>query len=614
AGAGARSDAAAAGQPCGVGARAGRRGGGVDRRYESGRPCRVPEQGAARAAVDGRHGAVALEWPATVRARHGRETPVTRAAPTVGRVSDLFDGYRTEGAFDELFAAPGVPHATSAGLHAALQALSTGELDARAAALARAFTDQGITFSHSGQERPFPLDLVPRLVSGEEWDEVSRGVAQRVLALEAFLADVHGKQEVLQDGVVPRRVVLSSSAYTRAAAGVTPANGVRVHVSGVDLIRDETGRFRVLEDNLRTPSGVSYVVENRRAMARVFPELLATHRVRPVSDYPARLLHALRAAAPAGVHDPTVVVLTPGVYNAAYFEHSLLARLMGVELVEGRDLTCREDVVWMRTTAGEQRVDVVYRRVDDAFLDPVHFRPDSLVGCPGILNAARAGRVTIANAVGNGVADDKLLYTYVPALVRYYLGEEPLLQNVDTYRLEDPSVLEHVLDHLDTLVLKPVDGSGGKGIVIGDQASDEELETLRVAVAADPRSWIAQRIVRLSTSPTHIGDRLAPRHVDLRPFAVHDGEKVWVLPGGLTRVALPEGSLVVNSSQGGGSKDTWVLAGDGAAAERGHDRLPLAAQQDGPALEQGPPLHEQQQQQQQQQQQCAPTGTEAVAC
>ncbi len=320
---------------------------------------------------DRRHGPGTTE-PAErgARARHAGETRGTRAVPSVAVVSDLFDGYRSGGAFDELFAAPGVPHPTSAGLHAALQALSAGELDARAVALARAFTDQGITFSHSGQERPFPLDLVPRIVSGEEWDEVSRGVAQRVLALEAFLADVHGSQQVLQDGVVPRRVVLSSSAYTRAAAGVTPANGVRVHVSGVDLVRDEQGRFRVLEDNLRTPSGVSYVVENRRAMARVFPELLATHRVRPVSDYPARLLHALRAAAPAGVHDPTVVVLTPGVYNAAYFEHSLLARLMGVELVEGRDLTCREGVVWMRTTAGEQRVDVVYRRVDDAFLDP----------------------------------------------------------------------------------------------------------------------------------------------------------------------------------------------------------------------------------------------------
>jgi uncharacterized circularly permuted ATP-grasp superfamily protein len=378
-----------------------------------------------------------------------------------------------------------------------------------------------------------------------------------------------------------------------------------VHVSGVDLIRDEQGAFRVLEDNLRTPSGVSYVVENRRAMARTFPELLATHRVRPVSDYPARLLAALQAAAPArAAQDPRVVVLTPGVYNSAYFEHTLLARLMGVELVEGRDLTCRDDTVWMRTTGGERRVDVVYRRIDDDFLDPLHFRPDSLVGCPGLLNAARAGGVTIANAVGNGVADDKLLYTYVPELIRYYLGEEPVLPNVDTYRLEDRDQLVWVLDHLDELVLKPVDGSGGKGLVIGPQATDAVLATLRAAVAADPRGWIAQRVVRLSTSPTHVGDRLAPRHVDLRPFAVNDGNEVWVAPGGLTRVALPEGSLVVNSSQGGGSKDTWVLAAEGeeADAEGVAGRPPMLPR---PGLgrhrlDPGPSdLHDQQQQQQQ---------------
>jgi len=279
-----------------------------------------------------------------------------------------------------------------------------------------------------------------------------------------------------------------------------------------------------------------------------------------VDDYPARLLAALRAAAPEGVTDPCVVVLTPGVYNAAYFEHALLARLMGVELVEGRDLVCSGNRVRMRTTQGERPVHVVYRRVDDDFLDPLHFRPDSFIGCPGIVNAARAGHVTLANAIGNGVADDKLLYTYVPDLIRYYLGEEPLISNVETHRLDDPEMLHHVLDHLDELVLKPVDGSGGKGIVIGPHASEETLAQLRAAVAADPRGWIAQRPVSLSTSPTLIGDRLAPRHIDLRPFALHDGNDVWLLPGGLTRVALPEGTLVVNSSQGGGSKDTWVLA------------------------------------------------------
>ena len=514
-------------------------------------------------------------------------------------MGDLFDGYALGAAWDEVFARDGTPHPESAALHAALQEMSAEDLASRATALSRAFRDQGITFSLGAEERPFPLDLVPRVVTAAEWESVDTGVQQRVRALEAFLADVHDEQAVVHDGVVPRRVLVSSTAHCRAAHGVVPANGVRVHVSGVDLIRDEEGRFRVLEDNLRTPSGISYVVENRRAMARVFPELFATHRVRPVAEYPARLLAALRAAAPAGVHEPTVVVLTPGIYNSAYFEHSLLARMMGVELVEGRDLTCRDGTVWMRTTAGEQRVDVVYRRIDDDFLDPLHFRPDSMVGCPGIVNAARLGRVTIANAVGNGVADDKLLYTYVPDLVRYYLGEEPVLHNVDTHRLDDADERGWVLDHLDELVLKPVDGSGGKGLVIGPQATDEELQTLRAAIERDPRGWIAQRVVQLSTSPTSVGDRLAPRHVDLRPFAVNDGTDVWVVPGGLTRVALPEGSLVVNSSQGGGSKDTWVLAGDHGPAEGEPDEPLLTEPLGEHALDRGPWQDQQQQQQQQ---------------
>jgi uncharacterized circularly permuted ATP-grasp superfamily protein len=514
-------------------------------------------------------------------------------------MGDLFDGYALGAAWDEVFSRDGTPHPESAALHAALQEMSADDLSSRSSALSRAFRDQGITFSLGNEERTFPLDLVPRVVTAEEWAVVEKGVQQRVKALEAFLADVYGAQQVILDGIVPRRVVVSSSAHCRAAQGVEPPNGVRVHVSGVDLIRDEEGLFRVLEDNLRTPSGISYVVENRRAMARVFPELFATHRVRPVAEYPARLLAALKAAAPDGVDDPNVVVLTPGVYNSAYFEHSLLARLMGVELVEGRDLSCRDGTIWMRTTAGEQRVDVVYRRIDDEYLDPLHFRPDSLVGCPGILNAARGGRVTIANAVGNGVADDKLIYTYVPELVRYYLGEEPVLKNVDTHRLDDPDECAWVLEHLDELVLKPVDGSGGKGLVIGPQASDEELHDLGAAIRLDPRAWIAQRVVQLSTSPTSVGERLAPRHVDLRPFAVNDGTDVWVVPGGLTRVALPEGSLVVNSSQGGGSKDTWVLAGEYGPAE-GEPNEPLIGS--GPvgehAIDRGPWQDQQQQQQQ----------------
>jgi uncharacterized circularly permuted ATP-grasp superfamily protein len=484
-------------------------------------------------------------------------------------MADVFDQYAMADAWDEMFVGPDRPRPAYRSLFATLQPLSGADLRTRADQLARVFTDRGVTFAYAGEERPFPLDLIPRIIDAAEWDTVTRAVRQRVQALERFLADVYGAGEALADGVVPRRLVLTSAHFHRAAFGIEPANGVRVHVSGVDLIRDERGEFRVLEDNLRIPSGVSYVIENRRAMAQTLPSLFAEARVHPVDDYPARLLAALRAAAPEGVTDPCVVVLTPGVYNAAYFEHALLARLMGVELVEGRDLSCSGNRVRMRTTQGERPVHVVYRRVDDEFLDPLHFRGDSVVGCPGIVNAARAGHVTLANAIGNGVADDKLLYTYVPDLIRYYLREEPILSNVETYRLDDGGdVLAQVLDRLPELVLKPVDGAGGKGIVIGPQADQATLAALRDAVSADPRGWIAQRPVALSTSPTLIGDRVAPRHIDLRPYAVNDGTDVWLLPGGLTRVALPEGTLVVNSSQGGGSKDTWVLAREPALPPR----------------------------------------------
>jgi uncharacterized circularly permuted ATP-grasp superfamily protein len=508
-------------------------------------------------------------------------------------MADLFEGYRFGGWWDEMFPAAGLPRPPYDGLHATLQPLSSADLRIRADALARAFLDQGVTFALQGVERPFPLDIVPRVIPADEWRTIEVGVAQRVRALEAFLGDVYGPGQVLADRVVPRRILATSAHFHREAAGIAPANGVRIHVSGVDLVRDETGTFRVLEDNVRIPSGVSYVIENRNAMARTLPEALATTRVRPVGDYPARLLAALRAAAPPGVSDPTVVVLTPGVYNSAYFEHALLAREMGVELVEGRDLVCHGNRVAMRTTAGEQRVDVVYRRVDDEFLDPLHFRAGSVLGCAGLLNAARAGQVAIANAVGNGVADDKLLYTYVPDLIRYYLGQEPILPNVETYRLDDPDVLAYVLARLDTLVLKPVDGSGGAGIVIGDQADEATLDRLRRDVAADPRGWVAQRKIQLSTVPTLIDHRLEPRHVDLRPFAINDGRDIWVLPGGLTRVALPAGALVVNSSQGGGSKDTWVLTDDEsvgtqqvpAAPAPAVDALPAHSPDPGPAAD-----------------------------
>ncbi|MDJ0323428.1 circularly permuted type 2 ATP-grasp protein [Cryobacterium sp. PH31-AA6] len=445
---------------------------------------------------------------------------------------------------------------------AALAKMTQEELRGRTDALASSYLAQGVTFDFAGEERPFPLDAVPRVIEQQEWVTVEAGIKQRVLALEAFLADIYGPQAAVHDGIIPAALISSSSHFHRQAAGIVPANHVRIQVSGIDLIRDELGAWRVLEDNVRVPSGVSYVISNRRVMAQTLPELFVSMRVRPVGDYPNKLLQALRASAPPGIDDPNVVVLTPGVFNSAYFEHTLLARLMGVELVEGRDLFCSGGRVWMRTTAGPTRVDVIYRRVDDEFLDPLQFRADSQLGSPGIMMAARLGNVTIANAVGNGVADDKLVYTYLPELIRYYLGEEAIIPNVDTWRLEDPLALEEVLDRLDELVVKPVDGSGGKGLVVGPAASAAELETLRKQLLKDPRGWIAQPVVQFSTIPTLVEEGLRPRHADLRPFAVNDGTDVWVLPGGLTRVALPEGELVVNSSQGGGSKDTWVIGAE----------------------------------------------------
>jgi uncharacterized circularly permuted ATP-grasp superfamily protein len=491
-------------------------------------------------------------------------------------VSDahLFEGYGPVSGFDEMFATNGagaesmLARENYAGVRSSFEKMGDDEVRQRADALASSYLEQGVTFGVEGEERPFPLDIVPRLIEAEQWDEVERGVSQRVRALEAFLADIYGPAELFADGVMPRSVVMTSPHFHRVVAGLEPPNGVRIHVAGVDLIRDGEGDFRVLEDNVRVPSGVSYVMTNRRALSAALPEVFADHRIRPVSHYSQALLAALRKSAPSGVSDPTVVVLTPGVYNSAYFEHTLLARTMGVELVEGRDLVCRSGRVMMRTTRGLEPVHVIYRRIDDEFLDPVQFRADSALGVPGVVNAARAGHVTIANAVGNGVADDKLLYTYVPDLIRYYLNEEPILPNVETYRLDgDPDVLAHVLDCLDQLVIKPVDGSGGAGIVIGSKATDEELAEVRSLIELDPRGWIAQREVALSMVPTLVGNRLRARHVDLRPFAVNDGENIWVLPGGLTRVALPEGALVVNSSQGGGSKDTWVLTGAAGLAE-----------------------------------------------
>jgi uncharacterized circularly permuted ATP-grasp superfamily protein len=483
-------------------------------------------------------------------------------------MSTMFEGYGTGGpAYDEMFDGEALrpPYLR---MRDSLDKMSTPELISRVEALQASYLDQGITFDIGGEERAMPLDILPRVIEMDTWTTIEKGLQQRVKALEMLLADVYDAGHVFDDGVLPRQVITTSSHFHRQAATIRPANGVRVHVSGIDLIRDNNGEFRVLEDNVRVPSGVSYVMTSRRAISAALPETIAQHRIRPVASYPQRLLAALRAAAPAGVADPTVVVLTPGVYNGAYFEHTLLARTMGVELVEGRDLVCRRGEVMMRTTKGLSPVHVIYRRVDDEFLDPVHFRADSMLGCPGLIDAARAGNVTLANAVGNGVADDKLVYTYMPDVIRYYLGEEPVIRNVDTWRCGEPDHLAEVMDRLDELVLKPVDGSGGKGIVIGPRATREELDELRGKVLEDPRSWIAQPVVQLSTVPTFVDGELGPRHVDLRPFAVNDGNRVWVLPGGLTRVALGKGELIVNSSRGGGTKDTWVLAGPTAPAQQ----------------------------------------------
>ncbi|MFM2351607.1 MAG: hypothetical protein RL096_88 [Actinomycetota bacterium] len=484
-------------------------------------------------------------------------------------MGDLFERYPTAvgvgsvlPAFDEMFREPGKARASYKKIHESLAKMTKDELRGRTEALASSYLAQGVTFDFAGEERPFPLDAVPRVIEKAEWNVLDAGVKQRVRVLEAFLADVYGPQNAVRDGVVPAALIASSAHYHRAAHGIDPANGVRIQVSGIDLVRDEVGTWRVLEDNVRVPSGVSYVISNRRVMAQTLPELFQQMRIQPVGEYPNKLLAALRAAAPSGVEDPVVVVLTPGVYNSAYFEHTLLARLMGLELVEGRDLFCSGGKVYMRTTAGARRVDVIYRRVDDEFLDPLAFRADSVLGPPGLLTAARLGNVTLANAVGNGVADDKLVYTYMPDLTRYYLGEDPIVENVQTWRLEERASLEEVLDRLDELVVKPVDGSGGKGLVVGPRASRKELDDLRKKLQKDPRGWIAQPVIQLSTIPTLVEDGLRPRHADLRPFAVNDGNDIWVLPGGLTRVALPEGELVVNSSQGGGSKDTWVVGVD----------------------------------------------------
>ncbi|MEX0953291.1 MAG: circularly permuted type 2 ATP-grasp protein [Nitriliruptoraceae bacterium] len=481
---------------------------------------------------------------------------------------NLLDGdYDTGGFFDEVFHDDGSVRPHYVALAERFARLTGEDLASRERLRDGIFRTQGITFTvygdDDGIERTFPMDMVPRIIPADEWVAIDAGVVQRVTALNRFLDDLYvGEQAAIHDGIVPRWLVETADGFTRQAFGIPMPHAARCLVSGVDLVRDHEGTYRVLEDNLRNPSGISYVLENRAAMTRVLPRAFAAHHVRPVDHYGPVLLRALRSVAPraAGEH-PVAVVLTPGIYNAAYFEHVFLARQMGVELVEGRDLVVDEHVVYMRTTRGLQRVDVIYRRIDDQFLDPVVLRADSVLGVPGLLSAARAGNVTIANAVGNGVADDKAVYAFVPDLIRFYLGEDPILPNVDTYLLWDPEHRAEVLDRLGELVVKPVAASGGYGMLIGPHASDEDVERFRVQIEADPRGYIAQEVVALSRHPTLVDGRLEGRHIDLRPFAIA-GESIQVIPGGLTRVALRAGSLVVNSSQGGGSKDTWVLAGE----------------------------------------------------
>jgi uncharacterized circularly permuted ATP-grasp superfamily protein len=444
-----------------------------------------------------------------------------------------------------------------------LNSLSPADIDERARLTESTFRNLGITFAvyggDEGTERTWPIDLLPRIIPAHEWAMVEAGLVQRTRALNTFLDDLYmGEAGAVRDGVIPAWLIRSSDGYKREAHGIAVNGAARIAVAGIDIVRDDLGVYRVLEDNLRVPSGISYVVENRAAMRRAFPLLFERYAIRPVDDYGSMLLESLRFQAPLGVDDPTVVVLTPGPFNSAYFEHAFLARRMGVELVEGRDLLVNDHTVYMRTTRGLQQVHVIYRRIDDEFLDPVVFDRSSGLGIPGLMAAMRAGKVAVANAVGNGVADDKAVYPYVPDLIRYYAGEEPILPNATTYTLWDEDHRAHVLDRIDELVVKPVAEAGGYGIVIGRTASDEELADIRRLIEQNPRGYIAQEVVELSTHPTFAGDKLAPRHIDLRPFIV-TGETTRVVAGGLTRVAMRQGSLIVNSSQGGGSKDTWVL-------------------------------------------------------
>lgn len=425
------------------------------------------------------------------------------------------------------------------------------------------FMNQGITFTvysdDAGIERIFPFDIIPRIIRNAEWQQIESGIRQRLKALNLFLKDIYTEQQILKEGVVPAHMIASCPQYTREVHGIKVAHDIYVHIAGIDLIRGADGAFYVLEDNLRTPSGVSYMLENREVNKRIFPDLLASNQVRMVSNYPLLLHQNLLSMATRQIAQPVVVILTPGIFNSAYYEHTFLARQMGIPLVEGRDLLVDNHKVYMKTTQGLQQVDVIYRRIDDDFLDPLVFRPDSALGVPGLMSAYRKGNVVLVNAPGNGVADDKAIYTFVPDMIRYYLNEDPILPNVPTYQMSDPDNFAHVFENIHSMVLKRTNQSGGYGMLMGNKATDEEVEAFRKQVLEDPRNFIAQPIIQLSTVPCFLDGKFSARHVDLRPFALCGPDGIEIVPGGLTRVALREGSLVVNSSQGGGSKDTWVV-------------------------------------------------------
>ncbi|MBC7871151.1 MAG: circularly permuted type 2 ATP-grasp protein [Chitinophagaceae bacterium] len=476
--------------------------------------------------------------------------------------TETFPQYQLDYAYDEMFTSEGASRPHYAALLDRLRELPPDELYRRQSAADQSFLHQGITFTvygrEEGTERIFPYDLLPRIITAAEWATIERGLTQRITALNLFLGDIYHDGKILRDGVVPRELVFTCQHFRREMRGLRVARDVYVSVVGTDLIRQPDGQFAVLEDNLRVPSGVSYMLANRQVMRNVFPRMFLNYGVRPIDHYGQSLLATLRALAPRGQADPMIVLLTPGIFNSAYFEHTFLARQMGIELVEGRDLLVHNNIVYMRTTSGLRRVDVIYRRIDDDFLDPLAFRKDSTLGVPGLFNAYRSGSVTLANAIGTGVADDKAIYAFVPQIIRYYLGEDAILPNIETYLCYEPKQRDHVLANLDSMVVKAVGESGGYGMLVGPHSTAAEREKFREAVLANPRNYIAQPTIQLSRAPCFIEGQVEARHIDLRPYILY-GDRVSIVPGGLTRVALRRGSLVVNSSQGGGSKDTWVL-------------------------------------------------------